>query len=191
MKGADFGLVASVWETTSDNAILAGTTPAYCPPEAYRASISPFSDQSSLAVVYQEQLAGCRPFQGKTARQLAILHDKAEPDLSSSPIGDRPIVAGALSKDARQRYSTCMAFVEALRHAQTPRFVAVPHPVAVSPGLFQRHTRQSGRLDSWSPNPAAVPSFAPSVLKATDLAQGGSSAAASRMDEGCAPPERG
>jgi len=187
IKVADFGLVASLWETTSDNAILAGTTPAYCPPEVYRGSISPFSDQYSLAVVYQEQLTGHRPFQGKTARQLAILHDKAEPDLSSLPIGDRPIVARALSKDARQRYSTCMAFVEALRHAQTPRFVAVPHPVAVSPGLFQRHTSQSGRLDSWSPSPAAVPSFAPSVLKANDHAEGGSSAAEAGWNEDAAP----
>ncbi|HEV3235852.1 MAG TPA: protein kinase, partial [Gemmataceae bacterium] len=44
IKVADFGLVASLWETKSDATLIAGTTPAYCPPEVYRGSISPMSD---------------------------------------------------------------------------------------------------------------------------------------------------
>ncbi|MFL5244203.1 MAG: protein kinase domain-containing protein [Gemmataceae bacterium] len=187
IKVADFGLVASIWETNSDNVILAGTTPAYCPPEVYRGSISPFSDQYSLAIVYQEQLTGFRPFQGKTARQLAMQHDNAEPDLSSLPVGDRPIVARALSKDARQRYSTCMAFIEALRHAETPRFVAVPQSGLHMPGSFRKHARQAGQPDSWSPSPVAIPSFAPSVLNQDSQGEGEGSAAEAGKNEDAAP----
>jgi serine/threonine protein kinase len=162
IKVADFGLVASLWETKSDTSLIAGTTPAYCPPEVYRGSISPMSDQYSLAIVYQEQLTGKRPFQGKTARQLAMLHDKAEPDLSALPVADRPIVARALCKDARQRFATCLAFINALRKLQRSPFTSLQPLGKTDPNRAYPGFKDG--LDAVSPTQQALPSFAPTVM---------------------------
>ena len=54
-----------------NSGMLGGVTPLYAPPETFVGKISPFSDQYSLAIVYQEMLTGHRPFQAKNVRQLA------------------------------------------------------------------------------------------------------------------------
>jgi serine/threonine protein kinase len=124
VKVADFGLVTSLWETSSkDGSIpyMGMTTPPYSAPEVFRGAVSPYSDQYSLAIVYQELLSGVFPFKGKNGRQLALQHDQAEPDLSPLPAADQPIVARALAKDPRQRFPSCMALIAALSGVeQTP-----------------------------------------------------------------------
>src|SRR5262249_30235624 len=73
VKVADFGLVKHL-ERQSGTGILGGVTPLYAPPETFQNKITEFSDQYSLAIVYQELLTGHRPFPGKNTHQLALPH---------------------------------------------------------------------------------------------------------------------
>jgi serine/threonine protein kinase len=117
VKVADFGLVTSLWETGAKGSaipFMGMTTPPYSAPEVFRGAVSPYSDQYSLAIVYQELLTGVFPFRGKNARQLAMQHDQAEPDLSPLPPADRSVMARALTKDPRQRFPSCTALIAAL-----------------------------------------------------------------------------
>ncbi|MBL8797272.1 MAG: protein kinase [Planctomycetia bacterium] len=119
VKVADFGLVKTL-ERTGYSGLLGGVTPLYAPPETINNKISPYSDQYSLGIVYQELLTGQRPFTGKNARQLAIQHLHEEPELRPLPEAERPVVARALAKDPTQRWPNCLAFVRALYNAQNP-----------------------------------------------------------------------
>src|SRR5205807_7792463 len=65
IKVADFGLVKELVGTRVT--ATGGATPVYAPPEAYDGWISRFSDQYSLAIVFQELLTAVRPFPGTTA----------------------------------------------------------------------------------------------------------------------------
>ena len=124
VKVADFGLVRSLADcgASAENALRSGgLTALYAAPEMFRNRISSSCDQYSLAIVYQELLTGQRPFNGKNLRQLVMQHCTAEPDLGSLPESDRPVAAQALSKEADQRFPTCMAFVQALEASGKPR----------------------------------------------------------------------
>ncbi len=114
VKVADFGLVRSLAEHGGTGVSLGALSALYAAPELFRNSISPSSDQYSLAIVYQELLTGTLPFTGKSARQLMLLHSTAEPDLSALPEADRTVVARALAKDPARRYPTCTEFLRAL-----------------------------------------------------------------------------
>ena len=65
IKIADFGLVKDLQGTSAT--ATGGVTPVYASPEAFDGRVSRFSDQYSLAIVYQEMLTGVRPFPGKSA----------------------------------------------------------------------------------------------------------------------------
>lgn len=117
VKVADFGLVKNL-ERASGSGILGGVTPLYAPPETLNNKITPFSDQYSLAIVYQELLTGQRPFNGKNVRQLAMQHMHDEPELRSLPEAERPVIARALAKDPTKRFPNCLAFVRALYNAR-------------------------------------------------------------------------
>src|SRR6185369_12059243 len=84
VKVADFGLV-KVLEGMTGATVTGGVTPVYAAPETFDGRISRFSDQYSLAIVYQELLTGTRPFTGSTMRQLVLQHLQAVPDVSSLP----------------------------------------------------------------------------------------------------------
>ncbi len=131
IKVADFGLVNDMVgvgpNAAAATAQLAGITPLYASPEAFMGRVSRFSDQYSLAIVYQESLTGMLPFDGKNARQLAMQHAMAPPNLEGLPESDRPIVAKALAKDPLQRYPSCLTFILALITGQ------VQPPAAASP----------------------------------------------------------
>jgi len=97
--------------------ITGAVTPVYASPETFEGQISPFSDQYSLAIIYQELLTGNRPFNGKNTRELLMQHMNGTPDLSSLPVCDWAIVGRALSKNTDDRYPSCRAFVNELRRA--------------------------------------------------------------------------
>src|SRR5436190_13874120 len=118
IKVADFGLVKNLERNASG--ILGGVTPLYAPPETFQGKISPFSDQYSLAIVYQEMLTGHRPFQAKNIRQLAQQHMQEDPDLRSLPDHERLIIGKALAKDPTKRYPNCMAMMAALYKSYMP-----------------------------------------------------------------------
>src|SRR6476646_3784019 len=116
VKVADFGLVKDLG-SRAQATITGGVTPVYAAPETFDGWLSRFSDQYSLAIVYQELLTGQRPFDGKTMRQLVLQHIQGIPDLTPLPAAERAIVARALAKDPEQRYPTCLEFIHLLRSA--------------------------------------------------------------------------
>ena len=79
VKVADFGLVKDLEGLQAS--ITGGITPVYAAPETFDGKVSRFSDQYSLAIVYQELLTGQRPFAGNNVRQLIMQHLSAEPNL--------------------------------------------------------------------------------------------------------------
>ena len=81
VKVADFGLVKDIHDATAS--MMGGLTPLYAPPEVFDGRPSRWSDQYSLAIVYQEMLTGELPFPGTTAVQLARQHLNARPRLTS------------------------------------------------------------------------------------------------------------
>jgi serine/threonine protein kinase len=113
VKIADFGLVKHLAGTSIT--ATGGVTPLYASPEAFDNRVSRFSDQYSLAVVYQEMLTGSRPFPGQTTLQLAAQHLGGRPLLDALPAADRPVIARALAKVAEHRFPTCREMVERLR----------------------------------------------------------------------------
>ena len=111
VKVADFGLLKDLGESLSS---VGGLTALYCPPEALNGRPSRYSDQYSLAIVYQEMLTGQFPFGGRTAAQLAAQHLHSPPTLAVLPPADQPVVARALSKNPDQRFPNCRTFADTL-----------------------------------------------------------------------------
>ena len=115
VKVADFGLVKDLEGGCAS--VTGGVTPVYAAPETFDGKVTRFSDQYSLAIVYQELITGQRPFTGNSLRQLVMQHLYNEPDLSPLSAADRPAVARALAKKPEDRYPTCKDFVRALHEA--------------------------------------------------------------------------
>ena len=96
-------------------------TSGFVAPEQYRYRLYPASDQYSLAVVAYELLVGDSPFHG-TPAQVREQHQHLQPPSlraispAISPAVER-VVMKALSKDPRMRYSSVMAFANALEGA--------------------------------------------------------------------------
>src|SRR5262249_43587318 len=136
VKVADFGLVKDLGNMAAAT-VTGGVTPVYAAPETFDGWLSRFSDQYSLAIVYQELLTGQRPFAGSTMRRLVLQHLQGEPDLSPLPASDRPVVQRTLSKNPDNRFPSCLEFVHALEAAGIPRPGAVPEAVATPPAEAQ------------------------------------------------------
>lgn len=113
VKVADFGLVKDIHDATAS--MMGGLTPLYAPPEVFDGRPSRWSDQYSLAIVYQEMLTGELPFPGTTAIQLARQHLNARPRLSALPERDQEVIARALSKTPQDRFDSCRELVDALQ----------------------------------------------------------------------------
>jgi hypothetical protein len=133
-KVADFGLVKDLEGMMAS--VTGGVTPVYAAPETFDGWVSRYCDQYSLAIVYEELLTGQRPFNGNNVRQLIMQHLQAAPNLSPLPACDREVVGRALSKNPDERFSTCQAFVQALRSAggSGVHTLARPAPEAITPG---------------------------------------------------------
>jgi hypothetical protein len=115
IKVADFGLVKDLEGMQAS--VTGGVTPVYAAPETFDGWVSRFSDQYSMAIVYQELLTGQRPFNGGNVRQLVLQHLQATPNLSSLPPLEQPVVGRSLAKNPDERYPTCMEMVKALQQA--------------------------------------------------------------------------
>src|SRR5258708_28069859 len=79
VKVADFGLVKDLEGGMAS--VTGGVTPVYAAPETFDGKVTRFTDQYSLAIVYQELLAGQRPFTGSSLRQLVMQPLQAQPHL--------------------------------------------------------------------------------------------------------------
>jgi serine/threonine protein kinase len=186
IKVADFGLVKDLGAMGAAT-MTGGVTPVYAAPETFDGWLSRFSDQYSLAIVYQELLTGQRPFAGSTMRQLVLQHLQGTPDVSALPAVERPVIMRALSKNPDDRYASCVDMIKALRTSAT-----APPPVPVPPPALPRHLETASAPDSdffkgisaqelndfdktWSPRRhlAAPPHTAPAIPQPsqTDLGQ--------------------
>jgi eukaryotic-like serine/threonine-protein kinase len=114
VKVGDFGLVSSVGGPHRHKQVLGAITPLYASPELFQGEPSRYSDQYSLAIVYQELLTGRLPFSGRNSRQLLLAHTTADPDLRFLAPPDQKAVAKALSKEPTNRFTTCAEFVAEL-----------------------------------------------------------------------------
>ncbi|MCA9172943.1 MAG: protein kinase [Planctomycetales bacterium] len=112
IKVADFGLVKDIGDQSIS--MMGGLTPLYASPEVYDGMPSRYSDQYSLAIVYQEMLTGSMPFDGKSAAQLAMQHASADPDVDPLPPRDRSVIRKALSKTCSQRFDSCSMMIDLL-----------------------------------------------------------------------------
>ncbi|QDU26326.1 Tubulin-like protein [Anatilimnocola aggregata] len=121
VKVADFGLVKDLHEAAAS--MMGGLTPIYAPPEVFEGRPTKFSDQYSLAIVYQEMLSGVLPFPGKTAAQLAAQHLNARPRMAALPEADQQVIGRSLSKNPNERFANCREMVAALNKA-TQQIVA-------------------------------------------------------------------
>ncbi len=126
VKVADFGLAKDF--VGDRGTITGGVTPVYAPPETFEGYVSRFTDQYSLAIVYQELLTGRRPFDGANTKQLVMQHLNGVPDLASLPAADRPAIARSLAKKPDERWPNCVDLAKALRRAGAAA-PATPEPV--------------------------------------------------------------
>jgi serine/threonine protein kinase len=129
-KLADFGLVKDVQQT--GQSLIGGMTPTYAAPELFDGRPSRYSDQYSLAILFQEMLTGERPFGGNSAAQLAAQHMNAKPNLSRLPANDQTVIAKALNKDPEKRFKCCREMIEELKQRKTLVLPGKRH-VAVQP----------------------------------------------------------
>jgi hypothetical protein len=161
VKVGDFGLVSSlsVRPDGTGPPHLGAITPLYASPELFLGQPSRFSDQYSLAIVYQELLTGRLPFRGKNARQLLFQHTTQAPDLQGLSPADCKIIARALAKEPEERFPTCADFIASLQASGEPSANA---PAAAAPALSE--TRFDQRLTDTVAPPRIVP--APAVALA-------------------------
>ena len=116
IKIGDFGLVKDVQGKLAS--VTGGFTTNYAAPESFEGYVSRFSDQYSLAIVYQELLTGTRPYTGTNIKQILFQHIQGKPNLEPLPAIDRPIIERALSKTPADRWPSSMAMVNALVSAE-------------------------------------------------------------------------
>src|SRR5207249_11089439 len=109
VKVADFGLVKDLEGMVAS--LTGGVTPIYAAPETFEGYVSRFSDQYSLAIVFQELLTGHRPFTGNNVQHLVRQHLEAAPNLSPLPPSDRAAIGRALAKNPNDRFPSCQAMI--------------------------------------------------------------------------------
>ncbi len=157
VKVADFGLVKYL--EGAQASVTGGLTPVYAAPETFDGMVTRFSDQYSLAIVYQELLTGCRPFNGTSIRQLIVQHMRDEPNVSSLPPADQLVIQRALSKVPERRFPTCAEMVRRLRSNSQPEIDVEP----------KAKPQPSTRLSRDNPNLQASDLETPSALLETGL----------------------
>jgi serine/threonine protein kinase len=162
VKVGDFGL-AKLLEGAKAS-VTGGVTPVYAAPETFEGWVSRFSDQYSLAIVFQELLTGTRPFNGANTRQLLMQHINGVPELGPLPAEDQPIIARALAKKPDERWPTCAEMVAALKASGLPR------GYGGQPGSFRR-----AAAPVISPAPAGSDPDSPGMdsVQVTRIAPGG------------------
>src|SRR5947209_14836161 len=87
VKVADFGLVKDLQGIATK--VTGGVTPVYAAPETFDGWVSRFSDQYSLAIVYQELLTGQRPFSANNVHKLIMQYVQGQPNLASLSAEDQ------------------------------------------------------------------------------------------------------
>ena len=152
IKVADFGLAKDF--AGDRGTITGGVTPVYAAPETFEGYVSRFTDQYSLAIVFQELLTGRRPFDGANTKQLLMQHLNGLPDLSPLSPADQPIIGRGLNKKPDDRWPSCMAMVQALKPAGSKTSSGT---VGSPPDRTRVAAPVQSYLPQGSPNPTSPP----------------------------------
>ena len=159
VKVADFGLIKDI--QSNSLSVMGGLTPTYAAPEMFDGRPGRFSDQYSLAIVYQELLSGTLPFRGRTTAQLANEHLNKAPNLESIPLLERPILSKALAKRPQLRFSDCREFINALERVHSTTFnKETSDPADATPNARRQAARSNG-----SANAKRAQSISPSQIQ--------------------------
>jgi serine/threonine protein kinase len=127
---ADFGLTALLWAPAGQ--AVGELNSRYSAPELFDQGVGPGCDQYSLALIYQEMLAGQHPFLGRARGQ-------GKPDLAPLSETDREIIARALDRDPARRWESCTRLIRRLQ-AAGPAAESQPdesEPLSVKPLLTE------------------------------------------------------
>ncbi|MBY0232818.1 MAG: protein kinase [Gemmataceae bacterium] len=130
LRIADFGVIPLVWLPTGESA--AAINGRYSAPELFERRATASADQYSLALIYAEMLTGIHP-RPQRPEPVPGIHRRpgtggksgfrprvAKLDLDLVPSHDREALQQALSHEPGKRFSSCLAFVEALEKAGAP-----------------------------------------------------------------------
>jgi serine/threonine protein kinase len=159
IKVADFGLAKDFEGVRAT--VTGGVTPVYAPPETFEGWISRFSDQYSLAIVYQELLTGVRPFAGTNTRHLLMQHLSAPPDVSPLPPIQREVIARGLSKKPDQRFPSCAEFGKALRQAVEREAGSASGTRTPGASADSTQSRKPQEVEPTQPQPVHTPATLP------------------------------
>lgn len=86
------------------------------------------SDLYSLGIVMYEMLTGRAPFTAATPQQYVLKHLKEPPPSIDGAPELAPLIARALAKDRKQRFSSAAQFAEVLKNIDRGQNVATPAP---------------------------------------------------------------
>lgn len=111
VRVADFGLVKVLESSVASH--TGSMTPAYAAPEMLSHSVSPRSDQWSLAVTYYQLRTGRLPFEG-TIHSMMLSIVQNPPNLIGLASAERSVLEKALSKQPEDRWISCREFVAAI-----------------------------------------------------------------------------
>ena len=150
VKVADFGLVKEIVD--ANQSLMDGLTPAYAAPELFDGRPGRFSDQYSLAIVYQEMLTGTRPFSGTTPAQLASQHLKSSPNLNQLPRSDQAVISRALSKQPEKRYNDCRSMLNELSARRSRCRGTSLRPPQQSPSVSTNQVTESSPIQPVQPD---------------------------------------
>jgi hypothetical protein len=155
IKIGDFAQVSDL--QTIKSGYKGGSNPIYSAPEVFDGTAGAFSDQYSLAVIYQEMLTGERAFHAGTLYQLMTQHLHAQPNPSTLHEKDQQAIRRAMSKKPDVRFASCLDFIRALsplEKAETPAVAPSTH-VAMPTGAAPTKLLKAGPLVSRPVRPAA------------------------------------
>lgn len=152
VKVADFGL-AKTFEGVRGT-VTGGVTPVYAGPETFEGYVSRYTDQYSLAIVFQELLTGTRPFNGANTKQLLMQHLTGEPDLSALSAEDQRIIGRGLAKKPDERWPSCSELIAQLRQVtENPGGRGIPTATVVESELVTRMRNTSPEVNTPRPDP--------------------------------------
>jgi eukaryotic-like serine/threonine-protein kinase len=164
VKVGDFGIARIESSTLTQTGSMIGT-PSYMSPEQLRGDVADArSDVFSAGVLLYQLLTGARPFAGSpTVVMQQILNDRPTPPSTLLPaLGGAwdGIIERALAKEARARYPSARAFLEALweteRTPQEPALADDDRTVLVAGLRFAGPSSSPGPATGSALGPATV-----------------------------------
>jgi serine/threonine-protein kinase PpkA len=159
---ADFGIAKAVNAVTV--ASVAGSaigTPHYMSPEQARGEkLDGRSDLYSLGVVLYEMLTGTRPYSGKDALSVALMHVTDPIPVLHDRLGFyQPLIDGLMAKSVQKRFQTADELIENLVDFMPVSTTSARHAVGELPPIPEDEfsTKAIVPLKGPTPAPAAAP----------------------------------